>query len=66
MKESQALVAFTPTTEAGMNPDAIVQGECWRIGILDEALLRFEWSDDGVFEDLPTQIAWNRSFGPAP
>ncbi|MCI1218869.1 TIM-barrel domain-containing protein [Bifidobacterium crudilactis] len=66
MKESQALVAFTPTTEAGMNPDAIVQGECWRIGILDEALLRFEWSDDGVFENLPTQIAWNRSFGPTP
>jgi alpha-glucosidase (family GH31 glycosyl hydrolase) len=66
MKESQAMLAFTPSAKADMNPDAIVQGEHWRIGVISEALLRFEWSDDGSFEDLPTQIVMNRSFGQTP
>ncbi|MCH4160949.1 MAG: glycoside hydrolase family 31 protein [Bifidobacterium sp.] len=66
MKESQAVMAFTPSTKAGMNPDAIVQGEHWRIGVITESLLRFEWSDEGIFEDLPTQIVLNRSFDATP
>lgn len=54
---------FTPTMRPNMNAAATLQGECWRIGILSESLLRLEWSDSGEFEDNATQMAFNRDFG---
>ncbi len=38
----------------------------WRIGILTESLIRFEWSDSGEFEDNLTQMVVNRDFGADP
>lgn len=42
---------------------SVIQGNCWRISILTDSLIRFEWSDSGDFEDLPTLMAANRDFG---
>lgn len=35
----------------------------WRITVLSQSLIRIEWSEDGVFEDNPTQKVVNRDFG---
>jgi alpha-glucosidase (family GH31 glycosyl hydrolase) len=42
------------------NPDAVVQGDRWRITVIDAGLLRLEWSDDGVFEDRASTFALHR------
>lgn len=43
-------------------PEAqIVRGEHWRIGVITDSLIRLEWSDDGLFEDRPTQTVFNRN-----
>ncbi|MFC0265336.1 glycoside hydrolase family 31 protein [Alloscardovia macacae] len=47
-----------------MDAARVVQGENWRIGVITNALLRFEWSDTGVFEDRPTQVVANRNVAP--
>ncbi len=51
------------------NPHALkenqVKGEKYRITVLTEGLVRLEYSEDGVFEDRPTQMALNRDFAPA-
>ncbi len=49
-------------TNAKANPKAIIQGVKYRITILTERLVRLEYSPNSMFEDLPTQIVWNRSF----
>ncbi|NEG70110.1 alpha-glucosidase [Bifidobacterium sp. BRDM6] len=49
-----------------MRDDAVVQGDHWRIGLITDSLVRFEWSDSGEFEDLPTQTALVRDFGETP
>ena len=43
-------------------PENIVQGDCYRISVLTEGLLRLEYSADGIFEDRATQAVWNRDF----
>ena len=40
----------------------IVQGEKYRITLLTEALVRLEYSEEGVFEDRATQFAFFRDF----
>ncbi len=42
--------------------DAIVEGKKYRITILSDILIRFEWSNDGKFEDRPTEFAQFRRF----
>jgi alpha-glucosidase (family GH31 glycosyl hydrolase) len=42
------------------NPEAVVQGDRWRITVLTDGLLRIEWSDDGVFEDRASTFALHR------
>lgn len=44
------------------NPKNIIKGNKYRITILTERLIRFEYNESGVFEDLPTEFAWNRNF----
>lgn len=51
---------------AAMRAEHIVAGPCWRIGIITDELIRFEWSDSGVFIDDTTQIVMSRSFGSGP
>ena len=42
--------------------EAVVRGENYRITILTPRLFRLEYSEDGVFEDRPTQCVLNREF----
>ena len=42
------------------HPDAIVAGDKYRFTILTDGLLRFEWSEDGKFEDRASTFAINR------
>ena len=44
------------------NPESVLQGEKYRISILTEALIRFEYSEAGIFEDRATQKVLNRDF----
>ena len=57
---------FRPNTTPFPDPGQVLVGPTWRITILTERLLRLEWSDDGRFEDRPTQVVWNREFPPVP
>ena len=41
-------------------PEAVVQGERWRITVLTDGLVRLEWADDGVFEDRASTFALHR------
>ena len=44
------------------NGESILKGDRWRISIITEALVRFEWSDDGHFVDEATQNVLVRDF----
>ena len=56
-------VRYVRKARPNMREASILQGEHWRIGILTESLIRFEWSDSGEFEDNLTQMVVNRDFG---
>jgi hypothetical protein len=47
-------------TEPLAHPDAIVSGDKWRFTVLADGLLRYEWADDGKFEDRASSFAVNR------
>ncbi|PKS05513.1 hypothetical protein jhhlp_008203 [Lomentospora prolificans] len=47
-----------PVAEA----ESIVSGPQYRFTVLDDRVLRFEWSADGVFEDRASTFAINRKF----
>ncbi|KAF2868497.1 glycosyl hydrolases family 31-domain-containing protein [Massariosphaeria phaeospora] len=47
-------------TRPEAHPDAVVAGDKYRFTILTDGLLRFEWADDGVFEDRASTFAINR------
>ena len=59
-------VDYVRKARPNMREASILQGEHWRIGILTESLIRFEWSDSGEFEDNLTQMVVNRDFGADP
>ena len=42
------------------HPEAVVQGDRWRITVLADGLLRLEWADDGAFEDRASTFALHR------
>lgn len=48
--------------DALSNEKAIFRGEKYRITILSERLIRFEYSEKGVFFDHPTELARFRNF----
>lgn len=56
---------FKVQTKPAACGENIVAGNCYRISILTEGLIRLEYREDGRFEDRPTQMAWNRDFAPA-
>ncbi len=41
---------------------SMFQGDKYRITILSESLIRFEYNEEGKFEDRPTEFALNRDF----
>ena len=45
---------------------AILKGKFYRITILTERLVRFEYNSSGIFEDRPTQLVQNRNFDVPP
>lgn len=47
-------------TRPAAHPDAIVAGDKYRFTILTDGLLRFEWAEDGRFEDRASTFAINR------
>ncbi len=48
------------TTKPKANKDAIASGKNYRFTILTEALFRYEWAEDGQFEDRASTFAINR------
>ena len=42
--------------------EAVIAGDHYRITMLTTALIRFEYSEDGQFEDRATQMVCNRDF----
>lgn len=44
------------------NPACIVQGKHYRFSVLTPQMLRMEYSESGIFEDLATQTVLNRNF----
>lgn len=47
---------------AKSKPEAIFQGDKYRISVLTESLIRFEYNEEGKFENRPTEFALNRNF----
>ncbi len=45
------------------NPAYMFKGTKYRITIITDRLVRFEYSENGSFEDRPTEFAKNRRFG---
>lgn len=43
----------------------IVAGDCYRITVLTDGLIRLEYQENGQFEDRPSQMVWNRDFKPS-
>ncbi|KAM0480741.1 hypothetical protein ACHAP7_004977 [Fusarium lateritium] len=53
---------YTIPTKPLANKDSIVAGDQWRFTLINDIVLRYEWSEDGVFEDRPSTFALNREF----
>ncbi|MCC5891667.1 glycoside hydrolase family 31 protein [Exiguobacterium sp.] len=53
---------YTKQMKPQADERAIVQGHCYRFTVLTSQLIRMEYAEDGVFEDRPTQVVWNREF----
>lgn len=47
-----------PVAESG----SIIQGPKHRFTLINEFVIRYEWAEDGVFEDRPSTFAINRRF----
>ena len=43
-------------------PESIVKGDQYRFTVINEFVIRYEWAEDGVFEDRPSTFAINRRF----
>ncbi|KAK7961981.1 uncharacterized protein PG986_002806 [Apiospora aurea] len=44
------------------NEESMVRGPQYRFTIIDDKVLRYEWAEDGVFEDCASTFAINRKF----
>lgn len=64
--DGTARSAFALDAHPAPRCDAVIAGDKWRITMLTESLVRFEWSDAGRFEDHATQTILNRDLGRTP
>ncbi len=48
------------------NPESVFKGNKYRITILSDVLVRFEYNENGKFNDYPTLLALNRKFEKVP
>lgn len=53
---------FQLNLDGSCNPDCVVSGDHYRFTVLTPEMVRMEYSEDGQFEDAPTQVVWNRNF----
>lgn len=44
------------------NNECVFKGNKYRITVLTERLVRLEYSENGIFEDYPTELVWYRNF----
>ena len=44
------------------NKECVFMGNKYRITVLTERLVRLEYSENGMFEDYPTELIWYRNF----
>ena len=51
-------------TKALANDRNVVKGLKYRFTILSERLIRLEYSEDGIFENRPTELVWYRNMEP--
>jgi len=49
-------------TKSKTPTSSVFRGKKYRISILSDSLIRFEYSENGTFNDYPTFFAYNRSF----
>lgn len=42
-------------------PESVVQGSQWRFTVLRDNVIRYEWAEDGIFEDRASSFAVNRN-----
>jgi alpha-glucosidase (family GH31 glycosyl hydrolase) len=49
-------------TMSAENKANCIKGDCYRITVLDDGLVRLEYDGKGIFEDRPTQTVVNRNF----
>ena len=47
--------------KAKPNEKNVIQGEKYRFTVLTERLIRMEYSEEGIFEDRPTELVWYRN-----
>lgn len=53
---------FRPNYEmAKSNPASVLSGKKYRITILTDSLIRFQYSETGNFNDKPTELVWYRN-----
>lgn len=52
--------------DAVTEPRRVYIGNSYRISILSDVLIRFEYNEKGIFNDYPTLFAINRNFGNSP
>ena len=55
---------FRLETRPAADPSNVVQGDRYRITVLDAGLVRLEYSPSGEFEDRASQMVLNRDFPP--
>ena len=53
----------TDLTKSKTPSSNVYRGRNFRISIISDTLIRFEYSETGSFNDYPTFFAMNRSFG---
>ncbi|KAF5007639.1 hypothetical protein FDECE_6025 [Fusarium decemcellulare] len=53
---------YTIPNDPVADPASVVAGDHYRFTLINDTVLRYEWSEDGVFEDRPSTFALNRRF----
>lgn len=61
-KGVSAMNNYVFPTKPAANPEAIVSGPNYRFTVLTDRLIRYEWAEDGKFEDRASTFAINRDF----
>lgn len=60
------MLKYSFPSEPVADPDAIISGPKYRFTVINDVVLRYEWAEDGVFEDRPSTFAINRRFAHRP